>query len=128
MWKETSEERALRYQANKERIALHNKSLHLSITTRKAKYFEKNKQVILEQQKEYKSKNIDKQKKWKDTRLKRENIAGGKPSKSIRLELLISQDYKCKYCSKDISNYNEIDHRLPLFLGGTSDKSNLQML
>jgi hypothetical protein len=128
MWKETSEERALRYQANKERIALHNKSLHLSITTRKAKYFEKNKQVILEQHKEYKSKNIDKQKKWSATRVAREIAAGGKPSKSIRLELLITQDYKCKYCSKDISNYNEIDHRLPLFLGGTSDKSNLQML
>lgn len=128
MWKETSEERALRYQANKERVALHNKSLHLSITTRKAKYFEKNKQAILEQQKEYKSKNINKQKEWSATRAVREIAAGGKPSKAIRLELLITQDYKCKYCNKDISNYNEVDHRLPLFLGGTSDKSNLQMV
>ena len=128
MWKETPEERALRYQANKEKVALHNKSIHESITARKAKYFEKNKQAMLKQQKEYKSKNIDKQKEWKDNRLKREHIAGKKPSKSIRLELLISQDYKCKYCAKDISNYNEIDHRIPLFLGGTSDKNNLQML
>lgn len=128
MWKETPEERALRYQANKERIALHNKSLHVSITCRKAKYFEKNKQAMLEQQKQYKSKNIDKQKEWKAIRMARESIAGGKPSKAIRLELLISQDYKCKYCSKNILSHNEIDHRLPLFLGGTSDKSNLQMV
>lgn len=42
------------------------------------------------------------------------------------LSILESQDYKCVYCKTDISKYHELDHIMPLSLGGEHSIENVQ--
>ena len=42
--------------------------------------------------------------------------------------LIRSQKYKCVYCEKSVKKTFHIDHIMPLFLGGSNDKKNLQIL
>lgn len=48
-------------------------------------------------------------------------------SREELLRQLKSQDSKCYYCSKDISQYYEVDHFISLAMGGKHEYSNIVM-
>jgi len=52
----------------------------------------------------------------------------GKLSKDIVNKLLAKQDCKCAYCSADITNERDIDHVIPIGLGGPNIDENIQLL
>ena len=52
----------------------------------------------------------------------------GKLSKDIVDRLLVKQDCKCAYCSADITKERDIDHIVPLGLGGPNIDENIQLL
>lgn len=43
-----------------------------------------------------------------------------------RLEILLASDGRCKICQEKIIGDFEIEHRVPIALGGTNDPSNLE--
>ena len=43
-------------------------------------------------------------------------------------KLLLVQRCKCAVCSEDLEGKYHVDHMMPLALGGTNDKTNLQLL
>lgn len=47
---------------------------------------------------------------------------------SVSLDIFITQRGLCKKCLKKLDKTCELDHRIPLFLGGTHELSNLQYL
>lgn len=58
----------------------------------------------------------------------RKLAAGGTFTKLDVIELQKSQKDKCVYCGKDISSSYHIDHIMPLALGGSNGKENIQLL
>lgn len=55
-------------------------------------------------------------------------INGGRHTASDILNLLSAQKYKCAVCKKSISKDYHVDHVMPLALGGSNAKDNLQLL
>lgn len=43
-----------------------------------------------------------------------------------RLEILLASDGRCKICGEKITGPFEVEHRVPVALGGTNDPSNLE--
>jgi len=75
----------------------------------------------------YRKKNPEKFRAYKSTRRARElgavcNFSG----EDVKL-LMKEQNGQCKYCGKILSKYH-LDHRMPLALGGITDKKNMQLL
>lgn len=54
--------------------------------------------------------------------------AAGKFTKADIAELMKSQNGKCAYCAKSVRKSRHIDHIMPLALGGTNYRANLQLL
>lgn len=52
----------------------------------------------------------------------------GKLSNGIIKELLIRQNFKCAYCSIDITDSRHVDHIVPIAKGGMNIDSNVQLL
>jgi 5-methylcytosine-specific restriction endonuclease McrA len=114
---------------NKERMLETSKKYYeenkFDVLNRHKKYYDKNKDVLNEQKKEYYTKNKDYfYEKTKSRRAKKLN-ATGKYTKEDVLNLLIKQNYKCKYCGCDIKEYYEVDHIIPLSKGGSNWPDNL---
>lgn len=53
---------------------------------------------------------------------------GGRLSQNIVDKLFKLQKGKCACCGKSLANGYHLDHILPLYLGGTNDDSNVQLL
>lgn len=53
---------------------------------------------------------------------------GGRHTANDILFLLVMQKYKCATCKINIKNNYNVDHVIPLALGGSNDKDNLQLL
>lgn len=64
----------------------------------------------------------------KARRKARKNDAGGSVSKSDLQCILESQKWLCVVCRVKLDESYEADHIVPLALGGSSDKSNMQIL
>lgn len=76
---------------------------------------------------EWKRQNPDKLRAYRANR--RARIVGGKITEAQVQELLEAQRYLCRYCGKDLRAHGyHLDHRMPLVLGGTNARENLQML
>lgn len=122
-----SQEREL----NKEKINA--KKRRQNKTTRKSqiseynsKYRLENKELIKKIYKEYYSKNKSE---YYDRNYKRRSIKSGNggsyTSEDIK-EIHDLQSGKCAYCKVLLDKYH-IDHIFPLYLGGSNDRSNLQL-
>lgn len=61
------------------------------------------------------------------SRHKRRAVAG-KFTKHDLDEIMRLQKGKCAYCAKSVRRKRHIDHIMPIALGGTNDRTNLQML
>lgn len=58
----------------------------------------------------------------------RKMSGGGSYTKEDVATLLRQQKGRCAYCRKDISKQFAVDHIMPIRLGGSSDRSNLQLV
>lgn len=111
------EERKARYAANKE-------TAKRQALTWTAANREKHREAV----KRYRAKNPEIKRAEKAKR--RAAILGGggtHTAKDVR-SLLASQRWRCVYCKGSIRDSHEVDHIVPLALGGSNDKTNLQML
>ena len=64
----------------------------------------------------------------RENRRAREASAPGRMSVDIVEKLMLLQKCCCAVCRKDIKKKYELDHVFPLFLGGSNDDANLQLL
>lgn len=87
-----------------------------------------NKERHREAVKRYRAANPDMKRAEKSKRRAVIRNAGGKFTAKDVQSLLVSQRWLCVYCKASIKGCHEIDHVVPLALGGRNDKSNLQML
>lgn len=76
----------------------------------------------------WESNNPDKKRVHRENRRARERDAGGRMSADIVSVLMEKQKCQCVVCKKDIAKKYEIDHVVPLILGGSNDDDNLQLL
>lgn len=58
----------------------------------------------------------------------RKTKAGGSYTKEDVMSLLRQQKGRCAYCRKDITKQYAVDHIVPVRLGGSSNRSNLQLV
>ena len=108
-----------------------------------AVYAEANRDRMRKRTAEYRKKNIDRITEWNAeyqanhpnmARISRQNrrarlIAnGGVLSKRIVERLMVLQGGKCACCGKPLGGEYHLDHRMPLFLGGTNTDMNMQLL
>ena len=64
----------------------------------------------------------------RENRRARERDAIGQMSTDIVQKLMLAQKGKCPVCRCALGNRYDIDHKMPLILGGTNDDSNIQLL
>jgi 5-methylcytosine-specific restriction endonuclease McrA len=76
----------------------------------------------------YSAANPDQARATKARRKARQNEAGGAISKADIKSLLVSQKWLCVACRTKLDKSYEADHIVPLARGGSSDKSNMQIL
>jgi 5-methylcytosine-specific restriction endonuclease McrA len=65
---------------------------------------------------------------YRHRRMAREKNAQGTHTKNDVYVLLELQNHKCAECKTSLGKEFHLDHIMPLFLGGSNDRSNLQML
>ena len=58
----------------------------------------------------------------------RKHTNGGKLSASLALKLFKLQKGKCPCCGEPLGNDYQLDHKMPLLLGGVHEDSNVQLL
>ena len=85
------------------------------------------KEYIKEKIKNWKSKNKDKARVYNHTRRIRVLSTNGFSLKDVKI-ILHLQRYMCANCECDISESYHIDHIMPLALGGTNERTNIQCL
>ena len=95
-------------------------------------YIKRKPELIKKLARDFYYKNIEKERSIKRIRRhqRRQLISGSVENHSAGdiANLLISQKYECVGCRKDIKNYFEIDHIVPLIKGGSNGKDNIQLL
>lgn len=91
-------------------------------------YRMKNKEAIAKRSSEWSKNNRDKKTAYKNTRRARVAMTGGMHTPQDIQSILESQKFKCASCGCCIREYYEVDHIMPLALGGSSWPSNLQCL
>lgn len=101
-------------------------------------YQQKNRKRISEYVKVWRSKNIEhyrmvdaewsRKNKAKRTEYRHKRRAAGEFSYAVIPELMQKQNGKCTVCRGFLTKLIEIDHIIPVALGGTNEKTNLQLL
>lgn len=86
-----------------------------------------NKEKMQEARATWERNNQAKKRVYRENRRAREKNAIGAVSPEIVARLMLEQAGKCVVCSIDLIRY-EIDHIIPLVLGGTHEDHNLQLL
>lgn len=100
----------------------------LVLIPRMVEYNRKNKEAYLEKMRQWRKKNKDKVQIWvRNRRAKLRGLSGTHTLQDI-LDLLREQRGLCVYCRADISKRYQVDHVMPVALGGGNDKGNLQLL
>lgn len=127
---------------NKERRNEINVKYHSLNKEKSKEYRDKNKDILLEKKRKYRL--INKEKiNQSNAKYKKNNKhivnacnasrravirgAGGKFNRVDIDDLLIHQNGKCAYCFIKMRDYH-IDHIMPVALGGSNDKENIQLL
>lgn len=92
-----------------------------------AKYYAANKAAQKVRQKRWDEKNPEALKIKKTNRRAREVMAIGSHDAADIRYLFAAQRGKCPYCKKTLRSGYHIDHIMPLVLGGSNNRSNLQL-
>lgn len=125
-----------RYDSNKKRIAVRAKHYY-EVNKEKQKnyrkiYFENNKEETAITQKKYRLENPERILAAKHKRRALKLNAGGTYTVLDINTLLVNQDTKCVYCKTELilegKGKYHVDHKMPLFLGGSNYPDNLQLL
>lgn len=97
-----------------------------------AAYYIKNRESIIAATKDYASKNPDKRRAigrlCEQSRRARKRNSGGKLSKGLAAKLFILQKGKCPCCKQPLGDDYQLDHIMPLALGGSNSDENIQLL
>lgn len=99
-----------------------------SIREKDAAYYQSNKRRILSRNSDYWKRNPDVKRRASATRRARVASAEGRLSAGIFDRLMRLQRGKCANCKVDIRDSADLDHILPLALGGSNDDANVQLL
>lgn len=91
-------------------------------------YYKKNKKRIQEYKRKWHKENPEKAKASRWRRKAREKAATGEFSSDDLNRIFNSQKGKCIECKKGISGGYDVDHIMPLFLGGSNHPENIQLL
>lgn len=91
-------------------------------------YYEANKEKVLQTAKAWKDRNPDAVKASGHRRRARKANASGSYSAKDVQSLMTTQRCRCVVCGKDIKDGYHVDHVMPLALGGSNDRSNIQLL
>ena len=98
----------------------------------KSKCYTKNRQKYLEVQKAWRASNPDKVKdinlRARHVRRASKNANGGNLSKNIVERLMALQNGKCACCGVKLNGSYELDHIMPIALGGSNSDDNVQLL
>lgn len=131
--------RQTRYQKNRDKILDQRKKYYESNKEKAKAYYEQNKGKIAENYHTNRDKFLSSTKVWKKNnrdktsnyhrtrRARKRNTEGSHTAADIQ-QLLVLQKSKCAVCHTSIKNSYHVDHVIPLALGGTNDKGNLQLL
>lgn len=119
------EKHAAKVKASKSAYVLANKE---KVAESKRKWIQNNPEKMQAARDAWDLNNKDKKQISRENRRARERAAPGKMSSNIASRLLVLQKHKCAICHCDVSAKFELDHILPLSLGGTNDDSNIQLL
>lgn len=93
------------------------------------RYYMKNKKVCYERNRRLCELNPDQTRAYQQTRRARVRGAKGKYSAADVAEIREMQRNRCAICRVDLSRVKEhIDHIMPLALGGSNDRTNIQVL
>ena len=82
----------------------------------------------LEKLREHRASNPELYRVYKSTRRARELGAPGSHSRSDIVDMLSRQGHRCAACSTSLADGYHVDHIMPLCLGGSNDRANLQAL
>lgn len=96
--------------------------------TRSAHHYQQNREVRLEQAKQWQKDNLDKARVRNRNRLARRKSAEGTHTVEEIAELLVSQNNRCNCCGVELDDTKHLDHIMPLCLGGSNWIENLQYL
>ena len=77
---------------------------------------------------EWQKKNPDKRRITEAKRRAQKQGSPGSYTEQDIAELLIRQRDRCGYCDKSLKRGFHVDHVIPLVLGGTNNRANLQLL
>ncbi len=118
---------------NRERIkaymAEYRQKKAAEIAESKAAYVEANRDRVRAAKRRYRRENPDKVVAWKSARKARKLASGGSFTGKDVKQLLALQRHRCAVCKLSLrTNRYHVDHVTPLALGGSNDRSNLQIL
>ena len=120
-------------ETTKERLRAYHRELRVVDPERARKrqnaYYARNKKVCLERIKEQRLKKPQQYRAYDHMRRARRKGAGGKFTAQDVAEIRTMQRGKCAYCKTLLSRIKEhVDHIMPIALGGTNNRSNIQLL
>ena len=116
---------------NPEKVTLAKKKYYTTnkkiLLERWRKFSEENKEFVAARTRRYRANNIENVRaRERIHTTKRRSAVGTHTFADIKF-LLLKQKNKCVVCKKHLSVYH-VDHIMPLYLGGTNDKKNIQIL
>lgn len=118
------------YEANREAVAAYQKAWRkknsLVIIERVKAWAAANPNAVAEHKKAYRESNRDKFKVYSHNRRARESC--GKLSTDLEKRLLILQRGKCACCKLPLGDDYQLDHIMPIALGGSNTDDNIQLL
>jgi 5-methylcytosine-specific restriction endonuclease McrA len=114
--------------ARKEYLALYNQKNKDRIAARRKRWKEANRERISAVQAEYLQRNLDKHRVHQSNRRARKKENGGRLSVDIVQKLMKLQRGKCACCRLPLGNSYDLDHIVPLALGGANSDENMQLL
>lgn len=97
-------------------------------TRQRQHYAKQNPERERQRHKKYYDKNKERWASYVHARRARQHQAGGRYTPADILKIRIAQGDRCAICRKCLYDRGEIDHVIPLALGGSNDPSNLELL
>jgi 5-methylcytosine-specific restriction endonuclease McrA len=90
--------------------------------------YDSNREHYLAAAKAYRADNKEKRNAWNQTRRAIKSGGAGQHTKADIDAILLEQRFRCAECGTSVRSKRNVDHIMPLKLGGTNDKRNIQIL